>query len=125
MYIGSVNPDRPNSTVHHAENRVTGRYSIDRPCKSDDPNWRKLQAIVRLFALTPTQVARAAGVSRPYVSRLLNERDGFVGSSVFYKRLEAGLGRLLDSRDGQFFDLAGTSVECLEMILKDGGSVDR
>jgi hypothetical protein len=118
-YSVSVNPDRSSSTAHQAENRVTERYSIDRPAKAEDSNWRKLKAIVRLFGLTPTQVARATGVSRPYVSRLLNENDRFTGSSTFYRELESRIGVLIDNRSSQVFDLIGAQSDGIEMILRD------
>ena len=71
-----------------------------------DGNLVRLRAVMALFGLTISEVARAASVSRPYVSRLLSE-DGKLngGSSRFYRTLEVNLGKLIDGRGGQVFEV--------------------
>jgi transcriptional regulator with XRE-family HTH domain len=70
-----------------------------------------------LLGLTPTQVAKAGGVSRPYASRLLNERDPFAGSGAVYRQLEARLGVLVDSRAKQFFSVEAVAAGGAEAVL--------
>ena len=104
VYYG-VNNDLPKTASHEAESTVTERYSLDCHDKCSDPNWRKLKALAQLFALTPTEIAKAAGVSRPAASRLLSERDSYLASGAVFRRLEGGLGRLVENRTRQFFKL--------------------
>src|ERR1019366_4277865 len=62
-----------------ATNPVTERYGPPLDPKRSNPNVVKLRAIVRLFAVSPTDIGKVAGTSRCYVSRILSENDAFVG----------------------------------------------
>ena len=64
---------------------------------------------MRLFGLTISEVAKAGGVSRPYLSRALG--GSLVPSPVFWRRLEGNLGRLIDQREAQFFQVPVTACE--------------
>jgi transcriptional regulator with XRE-family HTH domain len=80
----------------------------------DDANVRRLRAICRMFGLGPTAVAKAAGVSQPYVSRILSDNDPIVGNPEFYRRLEGKLGVLIASRSTQFFRVPPSSIRRIE-----------
>lgn len=91
-----------------------GRY---RQQERVNPNALRLRAIVALFRLTPSEVARACGVSRCYVSRLLSRKDDFRGSPEFYRTLEAKLGQVIDGRSSQFFTVSAVSVARARNVL--------
>ena len=78
----------------------------------------RLLALVRLFRLTPIQVAKAAGFSRPYVSRLLSHRDDLTGSPEFFRALENKLGAIIDQRTSQYFTIPAVSVRRVEKVLE-------
>ena len=84
-----------------------------------DPNGRRLAAVIKMFALNPSAVARCGGVSPAYISRILNETDPFVGSADFYRRLETVLGKLIDQRQQQFFRVAPMAVRSVENAVRD------
>jgi transcriptional regulator with XRE-family HTH domain len=88
----------------------------------DDANVRRLRAICRMFGLGPTAIAKAAGVSQPYVSRILGDNDPIVGNQEFYRRLEGKLGCLIESRGTQFFRVSPTPIRRIEnsVICSDG-----
>ncbi|NQU11268.1 hypothetical protein HQ590_10785 [bacterium] len=65
---------------------------------------------MRFFGLSPTEIAKAAGCSRPYASRLLSPNDSFQGSSEFFRRLETRLGELVAARKTQFFTVEAVPV---------------
>jgi hypothetical protein len=94
---------------------VTAPYSG----KSLNANVAKLGAIVSLFGLTPTEVAKVVGCSRSYVSRILSQTDPLVGSDVFWRRLEGRLGQVIDQRQRQFFRIAPVNVRSVERAAKD------
>jgi hypothetical protein len=78
-----------------------------------------LASVIRMFGLAPSAVARAANVSPAYLSRIMNETDPLVGSSGFYRRLEACLGQLIDRRQRQFFRIAPLPVRSIERAAAD------
>jgi len=84
-----------------------------------DPNGRRLRGIIRMFGLRPSDVAKVAGVSQPYLSRVLSDNDPFVGSADFYRRLECCLGQMIDQRAQQFFRVAPLSVRSVERAVRD------
>ena len=94
---------------------VSNRYLLHQPVS---PNALRLRAVVRLFKLSPTEVARAAGVSRCYVARLLSPSDDFQGSPEFYRRLEANLGRVIEGRTSQFFTVPAVSVRRVQKVME-------
>ena len=67
-----------------------------------------------MFGLGPTAIAKAAGVSQPYVSRILSDSDPIVGNPEFYRRLEGKLGVLIESRGTQFFRVSPLPVRSVE-----------
>lgn len=64
---------------------------------------------MRLFGLSISEVAKAGGSSRPYLSRALG--GSLVPSPVFWRRLEGNLGSLVDHRGSQFFQIPVTACE--------------
>lgn len=79
----------------------------------------KLRAIVRFFGLTVSQVARACGVSVPYVSRVLSQNGCHIsGSSEFWLGLEKALGKLVQDRQTRIFDVVPVDVSKAEELLK-------
>ncbi len=89
---------------------VTKRYQpLDAPTGGDGRNLDRVRLLMRLFGLTISEVAKAGGSSRPYLSRALS--GSLVPSPVFWRRLEASLGRLVDQRDSQFFQIPVTACE--------------
>ena len=72
-----------------------------------------------MFNLSPSAIARAGGVSPAYVSRILNDSDPFVGSTGFYRRLEAMLGQLVEQRASQFFRISPVNVRSDEGALAE------
>src|ERR1039458_4981833 len=85
----------------------------------NDANVRRLRAICRMFRLGPTAIAKAAGVSQPYVSRILSDHDPIVGNPEIYRRLEGKLGGLIDSRSTQFFRVSPLPVRSVEKAVQD------
>ena len=82
---------------------VTERYGDARQHAVLEANAVKLRAFARAFGLTPTQIARSTGVSRSFVSRIVSEKDPFLGNDAFYRRLEQALGSLVQNRSCQVF----------------------
>ena len=69
----------------------------------------RVRLLMRIFGLTISEVAKAGGVSRPYLSRALS--GSLVSSPVFWRRLEGNLGRLVEQRGSQFFQIPITACE--------------
>ncbi len=89
---------------------VTRRYQPkDDPTDGDGRNLDRVRLLMRLFGLTISEVAKAGGVSRPYLSRALG--GSLVPSPVFWRRLEGNLGGLVDQRGSQFFQIPVTACE--------------
>ena len=84
-----------------------------------DANGRRLAALMKMFNLAPSAIAKAGGVSPAYVSRILNESDPFVGSAGFYRRLEAMLGQLVEQRQSQFFRVPPVNVRSVEGAVRE------
>ena len=83
-----------------------------------DPNGRRLASVMKMFALAPSAVARAASVSPAYLRRVLSDSDPFVGSAEFYRRLEACLGALVEHRQTQFFRATPMNVRAVEKAAR-------
>ena len=81
----------------------------------DQQNLDRIRAIMGLFALSVTEVARAGGVSRPYLSRALS--GTLAPSPAFYRQLESNLGRLVEGRQGQVFSVPVTQADDAIMLL--------
>ena len=89
---------------------VTRRYQPqDAPTDGDGRNLDRVRLLMRIFGLTISEVAKAGGASRPYLSRALS--GSLVPSPVFWRRLEASLGRLVEQRASQFFQIPVTACE--------------
>jgi transcriptional regulator with XRE-family HTH domain len=96
-------------------NRVIRRYkAVQRP----SGNRIRLWALVRLFRLSPSAVAKATGVSRSYVARLLSRKDDFTGSPEFFRTLEFKLGQIINGRASQFFTIPAVSVTRARDVLE-------
>ena len=91
----------------------------ERPMTKTDPNGRRLAAVIKMFGISPSAVAKAANVSQSYISRLLNPSDPFVGSADFYRRLETVLGKLIEQRQQQFFTVPAVAVRSIENAVRD------
>ena len=102
--------EAPESASQTAQDPVTSRYQPqDAPTDGDGRNLDRVRLLMRLFGLTISEVAKAGGVSRPYLSRALG--GSLVPSPVFWRRLEGNLGSLVDQRGSQFFSILGTACE--------------
>ena len=79
----------------------------------------KLRAIVRFFGLSISSIAKATNMSVPYVSRLLSQNGSHIeGSSRFYLALEKALGRLVQDRQSQIFEVVPVDASKAEELLK-------
>ena len=102
--------EAPESTSHGLQDPVKNRYQPQAcPTDGDGQNLGRVRLLIRLFGLTVSEVAKAGGVSRPYLSRALG--GSLVPSPVFWRRLEGNLGRLVDQRGSQFFQVPVTACE--------------
>ena len=102
--------EAPESTPHGLQDPVKTRYQPQAcPTDGDGRNLDRVRLLMRLFGLTISEVAKAGGVSRPYLSRALG--GSLVPSSVFWRRLEGNLGSLVDQRASQFFQIPVTACE--------------
>jgi transcriptional regulator with XRE-family HTH domain len=68
--------------------------------------------------LSATDIAKASGFSRCYVSRLLSPNDDFNGSPEFFRSLEAKLGTVIDARSAQYFTVPAISVQRARSVLE-------
>ena len=94
---------------------VRARYS---PVQRVSGNRIRLWAIVRLFRLSPSAIAKATGFSRPYVARLLSRNDDFTASPEFWRVLECKLGTIIDQRASQVFTCSAVSVQRARVVLE-------
>ena len=102
--------EAPESAPHGLQDPVNTRYQPpDAPTDGDGRNLDRVRLLMRLFGLTVSEVAKAGGVSRPYLSRALG--GSLVPSPVFWRRLEGNLGSLVDQRASQFFQIPVTACE--------------
>lgn len=113
----------PTDTSHPSTNAVTKRYGPPVDPKDANANVLKLWAFVRLFGLTPVEVAKAVGVSRSYVARVLSENDAFVGGPEFYRRLEGKLGHMVEGRSSQFFAVDAVPAPGVEDVGRGSGQL--
>jgi len=81
-------------------------------------NTLRLRALMALFRLTASEVAKATGFSRCYVSRLLSHNDDFTGSPEFYRTLECKMGQIIDSRTSQYFTVPAVSAQRARNVLE-------
>jgi len=68
-------------------------------------NVARLRAIVSALDIPLASVARLSGMSRPFVSRLIHGEDRLASNVLFWKTLEANLGRLVEQRQVAVFDI--------------------
>jgi len=90
------------------------------PETSMTANRTKLRAILRAFSIPVATVAKACGVSRPYVARVVSERDVFAGSPTFWSALERALGKLVEARQAQIFAVPPQPAEAIERLASGG-----
>jgi hypothetical protein len=97
------------------------RYSASDALRVKEPgNVVRFRALVRLFRLSPTDVARATGFSRSYISRILSPNDDFTGSPEFFRSLETKLGTVIAGRTAQYFTIPAVSVQRARDVLNCG-----
>lgn len=102
--------EAPESTPRSLQDPVKTRYQPQAdPTDGDGQNLGRVRLLMRLFGLTISDVAKAGGSSRPYLSRALG--GSLVPSPVFWRRLEGNLGRLIDQGGSQFFQIPVTVCE--------------
>ena len=100
---------------------VSGRYCGSNGHRVKEPgNVVRFRALVRLFRLSPTDVARATGFSRSYISRILSPKDDFTGSPEFFRSLETKLGTVIAGRTAQYFTIPAVSVQRARDVLNCG-----
>lgn len=106
-----MNIANPRETIERASlAAVNTRYQPQAcPTDGDGRNLDRVRLLMRLFGLSISEVAKAGGVSRPYLSRALG--GSLVPSPVFWRRLEGNLGSLVDQRGSQFFQIPVTACE--------------
>jgi len=91
MIITNAIQDAPSAST----DPVTRRYKPHaNPTDMDNQNLDKARAIIRLFGLNISEVAKAGGISRPYLSRALP--GTLAHSPKFWRTLERNLGRLVE-----------------------------
>ena len=91
------------------------RYS---PHQRPSGNRVRLMTVVTIFRLTPSEIGKATGFSRSYVSRLLNPKDEFSGSPEFFRVLEQQLGAIIEERSAQYFTVPAVSVARARNVLE-------
>ena len=88
----------------------------------------RFRALVRLFKLSPTDVARVSGFSRSYISRVLSCKDDFTGSQEFFRTMEHKLPDVIAGRTSQYFTIPAVSVararDVLEQLPVEQAEVD-
>ena len=110
--------EAPEAAPPAVQDPVNQRYQPKAcPTDGDGRNLDRVRLLIRLFGLSISEVAKAGGVSRPYLSRALS--GSLVPSPVFWRRLEANLARLVDQRDSQFFSIPVTA--CGEAVAEELG----
>ena len=93
------------------------RYrGLGRPMDRTD-NQKRLEALLRIFGIPIQRVAEVVGVSRPYVSRIVNG-DSSLGSPEFYAALERNLPKLIEQRTQAFFSVKPVPIEQIETAVE-------
>ena len=104
---------------HCATKPVSRRYSASDGLRVKEPgNVVRFRAVVRLFRLSPKDVARATGFSRSYISRVLSCKDDFTGSPEFFRTVETKVGTVIDARSSQFFTIPAVPVRRARDVLE-------
>ena len=122
--IDPVNQTSPWTGAHRGPTEaVTGGYGHEDGHGLDQGNISRLKAFVRVFGLSHAQVAKCAGVSRPAVSRIL--AGTLAPTPAFWRTLEANLGKLVEHRSGQVFEVEVTQADhAVGRMLDNLGSAD-
>lgn len=81
-----------------------------------DDNSRRLKAILDGFDIPVSTVADICGLSRTYVSRVLSPNDPLTGNDPFWLKIEKSMGKLIDARRGQVFQISAMPVEKIEQV---------
>ena len=112
--------EAPESVPPASQDPVTRRYQPkDAPTDGDGRNLERVRLLMRLFGLSISEVAKAGGSSRPYLSRALG--GSLQPSPAFFRRLEGNLGKLVDQRGSQYFQIPVTACEGdLSEVLAQG-----
>lgn len=79
----------------------------------------KLRAFIQFFGLSISAIAKATNMSVPYISRILSTNGTHIeGSGRFYLVLEKALGKLVQDRQSQIFEIASVDVAKAEELQK-------
>lgn len=81
----------------------------------NEANIIRLKGLIELLDLSVADVARIAGVSRPLISRILNE--GIDGNGA-WSELEKKLPELIAKRRAPYFDVEAISIEKVEAVIE-------
>jgi hypothetical protein len=81
----------------------------------NDGNIVRLRALIELLDLSVTDISKIAGVSRPLISRILNE--GIDGDGV-WAELEKRLPELIIKRRKAFFEVEAVEIEQVEAVVE-------
>jgi len=76
----------------------------------DESNRLKLEALISLFGISLSDIARTAGVSCPLVSRILS-RDNGVNANTLFSRLENKLPELIANKRVGFFQVQSVPLQ--------------
>lgn len=77
----------------------------------------RLRAVIQFFGLSLSEISKATNMSVPYVSRLLSTNGTHIeGSSRFYLALEKALGKLVQNRQTQIFEVSPVDLAKAESL---------
>ena len=93
---------------------MEGCIKMDNNCKNES-NRVRLQALIELFDLNITEIAKIAGVSRPQVSRVLHVD---MAGDRLWSKLERKLPELIAKRRQPFFQLEAVGIEKVIEIIE-------
>lgn len=82
---------------------------------TNEANRTRLILLVELLGITLTDVAVVAGVSRPLISRIINE--GLDGSGVWVE-LEKRLPELISKRRKAFFEVEAVQIDKVKAVME-------
>lgn len=92
---------------------VTPPSSGQSPAKA--ANVARLKALMVFLGVSVTDTAKIAGVSRPYLSRILNG-DELLKPDHMFRQIELRFGDLVARRTKAIFDLQASAVDNIERM---------
>lgn len=82
-------------------------------------NSRRMRCIAESFSIPISRIAVVTGVSRSLVSRILSPNDPLEGGHRFWGLVEKSLGKILDERQAQVFEVDPIPADELETALRE------